>query len=245
MPENPSSKSTSLHKWRLCPYGEHWVKEHTLTVPPSSKHPSGYLTVRRAHCAKNRTGKDQLYADEILEMSKVHFSRINPTLCDLDEFKNEGKAYDDLIVGWTQYWNDVLQPEEPLDPSLVKALIASESGFKPTVLVNKRNSNSARGLMQLTNSTRRILGDEKGELKDHFVTATKIDLNDPSINICCGVRWLFHKKQMASKKLKRNATWEDAVFEYKGLSIAKSAHAKSEIVEKFRQLYERLNACKR
>ena len=99
--------------------------------------------------------------------------------------------------------------------------------------------------MQLTNSTRRILGDEKGELKDHFVTATKSELNVPDINICCGVRWLFHKRSIASKKLKRDATWEEAVFEYKGLSRAKTEQGKSEIITTFQQFYERLKACKR
>jgi hypothetical protein len=99
--------------------------------------------------------------------------------------------------------------------------------------------------MQLTNSTRKILGDEKGELKDHFVTATKSELNDPDINICCGVRWLFHKKSMASKKLERDATWEEAVFEYKGLSKAKTEEDKRDIITKFRKLYEKLKACKR
>jgi hypothetical protein len=92
MAEIPINKYAALHKWRLCPYGEHWVKEHALKVPSSAKNPSGYMTVRKAHCAKNRTGKDQLYADEILEIGKVHISRITPNLCHLDEFKEEGRA---------------------------------------------------------------------------------------------------------------------------------------------------------
>ena len=93
--------------------------------------------------------------------------------------------------------------------------------------------------------TSKILGNEKGELKDHFITATKSDLNDPNINICCGVRWLFQKKIIASKKLKRDATWDEAVFEYKGLSMAKSDKTKSELITKFQQFYERLKTCKK
>jgi len=70
--------------------------------------------------------------------------------------------------------------------------------------------------MQITNGTRKILGNEKGELKDQYVTATKKDLNDPNVNICAGVRWLFRKRDLASTKLKRTATWIEAGEEYKG-----------------------------
>ena len=47
-------------------------------------------------------------------------------------------------------------------------------------MLNKKNLNSARGLMQITNKTRKILGNENGELKDYFLTLTREDLNDPS-----------------------------------------------------------------
>ncbi len=67
--------------------------------------------------------------------------------------------------------------------------------------------------MQLTNSTRKILGNEKGELKDHFVTVSRENLNDPSINICAGIRWLFNKRKLTSSRIGREATWEESVFE--------------------------------
>ena len=51
----------------------------------------------------------------------------------------------------------------PLEPNLVKALIASESGFNPKLLANRKNPKSARGLMQLLDSTREIIGNPKGE----------------------------------------------------------------------------------
>jgi ribosomal protein S15P/S13E len=121
-----------------------------------------------------------------------------------------------LIAGWVQYWNEILKSDQPLDPNLVKALIASESNFYPERLNNKKDSNSARGLMQITNDTRKLLDDGK-ELKDHYVTATKKDLNDPAVNICAGVRWLFRKREIASAvRLKRQATWLEAAEEYKG-----------------------------
>ena len=56
---------------------------------------------------------------------------------------------------------------------------------------------------------------EKGELGDRFVNVTEKDAFDPNLNIAAGVRWLFQKKKLASVKLRREATWEEAVAEYK------------------------------
>jgi len=157
------------------------------------------------------------------------------------KFKN-GSKYDQLIAGWVKYWNDVLEPKDPLDPNLVKALIATESGFDPTMLANKRNQNSARGLLQITNDTRKIIGDEKGEIRDRYLTVTRSDLNDPAVNICAGIRWLFHKRDLASARLGRLAAWSDAVFEYKGLSRASKKRA-TELMNRFREKYEALKKC--
>jgi hypothetical protein len=210
-------KNQRIHSWRLCPYGRHWVREHSMHTPPSNKNPGGSTTIRHAHCANNPSGKDQLYPDEIQEMAQKNFSQVKERPCPLDlGFKRAGTQYDDLIAGWTIYWNDVLSPREPLSPNIVKALIASESGFNSQLLAKKENSNSARGLMQILNSTRKTLGDEKGELRDHFLTVTKDELNDPSVNICAGIRWLFQKQELASSHLGRESSWEEAVMNYKG-----------------------------
>jgi soluble lytic murein transglycosylase-like protein len=104
-----------------------------------------------------------------------------------------------------------------LDSNLFKALVASESGFKPNALANRKNPKSARGLTQITDETRKILADERGELRDHYLTATRAQMNDPNVNICAGVRWLFHKRHLASSKLGRAASWEEAVAEYKSI----------------------------
>jgi hypothetical protein len=131
-----------------------------------------------------------------------------------------------------------------LEPNIVKALIASESRFIPTLLANKKNSNSARGLMQITNESRKILGDEKSEIHDHYLTVTKADLNDPNINICAGIRWLFQKQKLASSFLNSEATWEEAVLNYKSV-LKKKDTAKDKIKIKgiFDKLLERLNKC--
>ena len=218
MSDSENSKEIKkIHPWRLCPTGEHWVRTHNMHVPPSKEHPEGYDTIRHAHCARNPSGKDQLYLDEILEISDKNFSNAQPKPCPLElKFEKNGSKFDDLIAGWTKYWNDVLSPTEFLEPNLVKALIASESSFKPEILADPKDPNSARGLMQLLNSTRKILGNEKGELINHFVTVSREDLNNSSVNICAGIRWLFNKRKLTSSRLGRDATWEEGVFEYKG-----------------------------
>ena len=170
-----------VHPWRICPYGEHWVRTHPMHVPPSEKNPEGSITTRHQHCANNPSGKDELYPEEVQKIASQNFSNLKNKPCPLtSKFGDQGSKYDDLIAGWVQYWNDVLKPDEPLDPNLVKALIASESGFNPNSMANPNNSNSARGLMQITNQTRKLLGGDHGDLKDHLITVTKDELNDPN-----------------------------------------------------------------
>ena len=169
-PRKKPKPPRKTHAWRLCSPGEHWVRTHSLKVPPSRKDPNGSMTTRHGHCAANPTGKDQLYRDEIQEIASENFSKLKEGPCPDDlgfRGRHKGNEYDGLIAGWTKYWNDVFKPSTPLDPDIVKALVASESGFDPGTLAKKKNKNSARGLLQITNDTRKILGDEKGELKDH------------------------------------------------------------------------------
>ena len=235
----------SVHPWRLCPYGEHWVRTHEMRVPPSKTHPEGSVTIRHEHCALNPSGKDQLYPDEILEISQKNFSKVKIKPCSNDlGFKDKGKLYDDLISGWVEYWNDVLQPDVPLEPNLIKALIASESGFDPNLIADKKNSNSARGLMQILNISRKVLDGYKNDIKDHLISATKADLNSPNINICAGIRWLFEKKRLASHNLKKNASWEEAIWEYKSLKLLKTAEGKEKIKGIFMKYYKELQQCK-
>lgn len=244
--QSVKAKALPIHPWRLCPIGEHWVKSHQMKVPVSEKNPNG-ITIRRSHCAKNSTGKDQLYPDEIKEVSDRNFKKVTVRPCSIDlEFNKDnqlGSAYDELISGWTKYWNDVFAPQVKLTPNIVKALIASESMFDPKILANKKNSASARGLMQITDGTRKILADEKGELKNHYLTLTREDLNDPSNNICAGVRWLFRKQAIASSLRGKNATWEEAVYEFKSLRSAKKERAEK-LMKRFKDYLDRLIECK-
>ncbi len=98
--------------------------------------------------------------------------------------------------------------------------------------------------MQITNNTRKILGEEKGELKDHFITVTREDLNDPSNNICAGIRWLFRKREIAASLLKRTASWEEAIYEFKGTRTVTKQKARR-LIEKFNKELGKLKKCEK
>jgi hypothetical protein len=241
-----NASSNPPHAWRLCPAGQYWVRTHPMQVPPSRAHPEGFITTRHEHCRHNPSGKDQLYPDEILEIAKEHFSKVKVRPCP-QTFKygpSEG-AYDELIAGWVYFWNEVFQPDVSLDPNLFKALIATESGFDPNVLADPKDPKSARGLAQITDETRKILGDERGELRDHYITITREELRDPNVNICAGVRWLFHKRHLASTNLGRQATWEEAVAEYKSIrkGLAKGRPRAKELMNRFLGQFRSYTKC--
>lgn len=198
------------------------------------------------HCALNPTGKDQLYPDEILEIERKYFNRVKSSTSlapktKLWSFDDQDK-YDNLINGWTRYWNEIFKPTDPLDPDFVKALIAPESGFREKIITKNGARSSARGLAQLIDQTIKALGDEKGEMKDHFVTITREDALNPSLNICAAVRWIFRKKETATARLKRPATWDESMMEYKAV-LAKKLSGKpynKNISQKFNKYLKEL-----
>ncbi len=205
------------HPWRLCPVGQHWTGSHERGFPnnPSKKGPV------QSYCAGNPSRKNSIVSDylsrkEIHLISEQHFSSLTgpPTAGRLSE--PDADKYDHLIRGWTKYWNEVLKPHELLDPDLVKALIASESTFnlKPKDQKTK-SAGVARGYIQLTDEAIHALNDSDGELRNHLVQFSAEDAYDANMSICGGIRWLFRKKRLASGKLGREATWLEAIAEYK------------------------------
>src|ERR1700722_5662696 len=70
----PKSDSRPIHPWRRCPYGQHWVKDYPKNVEPSKQHPDG-ITIVHAHCAWNPSHKDELYPEEIKEITG-HFKNL-------------------------------------------------------------------------------------------------------------------------------------------------------------------------
>ena len=123
----------------------------------------------------------------------------------------DADTYDCFIRGWTYFWNDIFKPSDLLDANYIKALIATESGFRKNPLENPH----AHGLMQLLHQSFVTLQDTKGELHDYLVRAPWEKILDPTTNICMGIRWLFQKRHLLAVRLKREVTWEEAVIEYK------------------------------
>jgi uncharacterized protein with HEPN domain len=205
------------HKWRVCPLGFYDVGNFKRSVKSSAKHPDGLATVRE-QCRKNPSGKDQLYPKEILAVTEVG-ARDLSTLGPIGKLKSPPKAnnLDTEMLIWTKYWNDVLTPATNLTANCVKALFGSESTFgKNARALRVAKNNFARGPFQVTDQARKALGNENGELKDHFVTATANDIKRPGIAVAAAIRWLFEKQRLASSYLGREASWEEAVADYKG-----------------------------
>lgn len=69
---------------------------------------------------------------------------------------------------------------------------------------------------------------------------SKGQLLDPSANICAGVRWLFRKKDTASARLKRTATWDETVIEYKGYWDEVNNGNEPKAMHDLRSYFERL-----
>lgn len=227
------------HPWRICPVGEHWVKEHPRKVSKSEKNPDG-VTIVDGHCRKNSSRHEIFVADELHAIAKKYFENLKE-LPSADNLGNsKGNDFDNLIGGWTQFWNDTFNPKVRLDPNLVKALVASESSF--IVNVDAESSiGTARGLIQVTEQTRKILADQKGELKDFLITLSKKEFYNPILNLAAGIRWLFHKQYLASHRLKREASWMEAIAEYKGILKQLGKHEEADkIMKRVEKEYTRL-----
>lgn len=214
--ENPINFEKKAHYWRRCPMGKHFVRTHSVHIPASKKNPSGSVIIRHEHCAANRSHKDELSYDEIQYITNTYFANLQgpPTASEvITKEYSKANNYDMEIRGWTKYWNEVFESDDPLNPNLIKALILTESGFN--IDPKLKLSQDAHGLMQVLTKTFGYLGDTKGELKNYLVCLTKNQFLNPSANICAGIRWLFRKKETAANKLKHKATWINAIEDYK------------------------------
>ena len=219
------------HPWRLCPLGQYWVRPHDRIGT------RGVV----GHCRTNPSKKDQIYFDELQEIARLYFKSLKGGLGSARLGYSQGNKFDELIRGWTRYWNDVFDPNVPLDADLVKALIATESGFRAQSKTRAgKRAGWARGLMQVTDWTQRILSDEEGELSDHLVNIDQSDLLDPNANIAAGIRWLFRKQETASSRLGREASWYEAVADYKSYLKEVRAGKEPKAMKDLRNFYEKL-----
>jgi hypothetical protein len=231
------SENKIAHPWRRCPNGQHFVKEHVIHIKPSKKHPDGCVKVHE-HCAKNPSHKEELSYDEIQYIMQTYFDKLSgpPTAGILNKKYKTADDFDGMIRGWTKYWGDIFNLDDPLDANLVKALLGSESSFH----TNPPGAKNAHGLMQIIHSTFLILQDPKGELHDYLVRIPWDQILDSTSNICMGIRWLFQKKKLASIRLKRTASWEEAVIEYKSYWEEVNAGEIPTGLAVFRELYQLL-----
>lgn len=217
------------HPWRVCPRGFHC---NALVEATSYR---AFTHIYK--CKANESKKEELYPFEMKHIARNEFADLKgaPKSNDLG-FKSYGNMFNSEIRGWTKYWNDIFTPDTPLDPNLVKALIASESGFDE----DPPGNTFARGIMQLTEQTRLALGNRKGELRNHLVILSRKDVLEPNYCIAGGIRWLFRKRETATAKLKRSATWEETVAEYKSYPLDPVKYLKFKGMQNFFEYYERL-----
>jgi hypothetical protein len=237
IPSTQDSETQKAHPWRRCSIGQHFVKEHIIHVKPSEKHPDGFIRLQE-HCANNPSHKEELSYDEIQYITKTYFDALSgpPTAGVLLKDYPTSDDFDDLIRGWTKYWDDIFDLDDPLDINLVKALLGSESSFDK----NPHGTKSAHGLMQIRHDTFLILQNPKGELHNYLVRVPWDKILDPTSNICMGIRWLFQKKKLASIRLKRVASWEEAVIEYKSYWDEVNAGKIPQGLANFRKFYQLL-----
>ena len=218
--------------WRICPIGEHWVRRH----PKDLK--SGKVTDHDGHCRLNPKGKDLLKTDEIKRISELEiFKNASVKVSVNDLGFNNGNKYNDLISGWSAYWNEMLKPEIPLHPNYVKALMATESSFNESP-PSPTKDHKAIGLMQIMPETVGHLASRSKDIKDHFIEISLEDARDPSVAIAAATRWLFRKHRLVKGK-KKGTTWMDALEEYKGITNQKGTKP-AEIRLKLNQFYKKL-----
>lgn len=208
------------------------VHEHPRRVAISAKNPDG-ITIVDQHI--RRLPGTFLDREEIEAIAEKYDRRniVRPTPGKLKEFRDAADKYDDLIAIWTDYFNQKFVSESPLDPDVIKALIASESGFR----IDPPENRTAFGITQITKSTLKILQDPMGESKEFIFNRIRLkDLKDPEIAIPLGVRWIFRKKATAEGRLGRSPTPKEIILEYKGLLNSKSKW-KTKALENFRKNY--------
>lgn len=218
MAKTPKGKSSIVHR-------------HPRRVPVSKKNPTGVTIVSQhvRHISGSKLGPK-----EIKKITK-EYRRTNLAYPNPNDLKyKDGNKYDEIIGIWVDYFNlkFITPPLAPLDPNIIKALIASESDFR----VNPKNP-KAVGIAQITPDTLKTLQNPNGETKDFlFSSVRQKDLKDPEIAIPLAIRWIFRKHQTAANKLKRPPNAEELILEYKGLLKSKSDYQKSALA-KFRKHY--------
>jgi len=100
--------NSKIHPWRKCPLGQHWRKGNPMRTR------SGNVVQRRGGCVQNRSGKDQIYTDEMELISQSEFDQLSGLPAGKRLGFSQGSKFDREIRGWCKYWNDVLGGQETI-----------------------------------------------------------------------------------------------------------------------------------
>lgn len=209
------------------------VREHPRHVSFGNKNPNGITIVDQHLRRLHGTYLDSIEIESTLKnYDRSHLLRPTPRSLDFDN----GNKYDEHIAIWTDYFNRKFNATPPIDPDVVKALIASESGFDPDPPGNK----IVIGISQITKETLKSIQDPNGEVKDFiFQNVRQKDLKNPDLAIPISIRWLFRKKATAHSKLGRPPSAEELILEYKGL-LKSTSTLKDKALENYRKNYAKL-----
>lgn len=187
MIRDDSIKIERPDKSKMCDLGYHVVRGHYRVCQRGTK------TWVDTHLRKNR-GKKVMYLEENLLFlywnNKKKYKEINAV-----KGFSPHHEIDQVIQFWLDYWKEqgIKFPEE-LTPLHIKVLIAIESCFIPNA---KPKTSSAIDLMQLLKGAKSSLLGTKNikdnEVKNHHISVSEDQLEDPVVNIATGTRWFAHK----------------------------------------------------
>lgn len=76
----------------------------------------------------------------------------------------------------------------------------------------------------------------------HLIKISTEDTSDPNLSISAGIRWLYRKRELASRRLKRQATWREGIAEYKAYlkDMVSGKDPNPKQMKKLDEIYERL-----
>lgn len=204
----------------MCALGYHVVRGHKRRCA------SGAITWVDPHVSKNPKKTQSGYLRENLLYLYWRSNKSYKPLVALPGFISHSE-YDRAIQFWLEYWKAQRLPfPNDLHPSMIKAMIAIESGFNPSV---KNKKSTAIGLLQLLRGSVYILyglPDSKGwiEVKKEKIHILHSDALDPIINIAVGIRLLSHKYALIQDPSERDL--EHAIARYHDRRETGLAYAK-------------------
>ena len=189
-----------------CKPGSHFVKKHIRVSKNGVRH------IVEAHCRKNPNSKKGFlyksnlnYIYEELK-NKYEYKKLKK----IKGFPQDKGQYDELVQFWIKYWKERGLTEEDIDPLLIKAIIAVESGFRERVITDITGS-TATGLMQITKTTMRILAKKLGaEVRKFNIEISQEEAKEPNANIAAGVRWLIYK--VKTSPWRKKSSKEERIF---------------------------------